>query len=334
MQAPWASGTLEKPRMSEHDQTLRGRMPAPVMAETPRRPCLTVLRGGPVGLVYTLLPGTETLIGRGGDSDIPFDEQRVSRRHALIKVDATARAVIEDLGSSNGTFVNGSRIKKPHELKDRDRIQIGYACVIQFSYQDELEYQLQHEIAGGIKDPLTKIYTSKYFQDRLETEFTYARRRNTQLGVLIFAIDHFKELSLAHGPAVGDQMLVRVAERVQPILRAGDVFARYDAERFVVLARDLEEEGSLVLAQRIRKVVQESPFDCDGASLRLTVSLGIATLADKPAKSSNLVELAERCLRLTAEASGQSGIGSAAVVAHRDNDDEAPTVLYAPRKKP
>ncbi len=319
--------------MSEFDQTVRGRGPAPVMAEMPRRPCLTVLRGGPVGLVYTLLADTETLIGRGGDADIPFDEQRVSRRHSLIKVDDKGRALIEDLGSSNGTFVNGVRVKS-QELKDRDRIQIGYTCIIQFSYQDELEYQLQHEIAGGIKDPLTKIYTSKYFQDRLDTEFIYARRRNVQLGVLMFAIDHFSELSLAHGPAIGDQILVKLSERVEPILRAGDVFARHDAERFVILARDLDTDGSVILAQRIRKVIQESPFDCDGTLLRLTASVGLATLGDSPTEAAHLVELAETSLHKAREAMGRSGIGSAGVVAYTDSEDESPTLLYAPGKKP
>lgn len=319
--------------MGEFDQTVRGRGAAPLMAETARRPCLTVLRGGPVGLVYTLLADSETLIGRGGDADIPFDEQRVSRRHALIKVDDNGRAVVEDLGSSNGTFVNGTRVKS-HELKDRDRIQIGYACIIQFSYQDELEYQLQHEIAGGIKDPLTKIYTKKYFNDRLDTEFTYARRRNVQLGVLIFAIDHLSELSLAHGPAIGDQILVKLSERVEPILRAGDVFARYDAECFIVLARDLDAEGSVVLAQRIRKVTQESPIDCDGTLLRLTASVGLATLGDNPARPADLLKLAETSLRRAQEAAGRSGIGHADVVAPAGSEDDTPTLLYAPRKKP
>ncbi|MFQ5545571.1 MAG: FHA domain-containing protein, partial [Acidiferrobacterales bacterium] len=104
--------------MSEFDKTITdaGR---PIPADTPQKPCLTVLYGGPVGLVYTLPVGSETLIGRGDEADLPLGEARVSRKHAVIKVNSDGTVVIEDQGSSNGTFVNGAKVDK-HQLEDGD----------------------------------------------------------------------------------------------------------------------------------------------------------------------------------------------------------------------
>ena len=195
--------------MSEFDQTIVD-VGKPIPADTPQKPCLTVLYGGPVGLVYTLPVGSETLIGRGDESDLPLGESRVSRKHAVIRVNQDRTVVIEDQGSSNGTFVNGTKVDK-HQLEDGDRVQIGYSCIIKFSYQDDLEYQLQHEIAGGIKDPLTGLYTKMYFDDRLASEFTHACRRKDNLGVLLFAIDHFDKVNLCHGQSAGDLVVKEVA---------------------------------------------------------------------------------------------------------------------------
>ncbi len=315
--------------MKDHDKTIRQVGAEPILADTDQKPCLTVLYGGPVGLVYTLLPGTETLIGRGYEADIPIEERRVSRKHTVIRVSPEGKVIIEDQGSSNGTFVNGDRVDK-QELKDGDRLQIGYSCIIKFSYQDDLEYQLQHEIASGIKDPLCGLYTEKYFQDRIDSEFTYARRHNQHLGVLVFAVDHFDKIRVCHGQPAGDLIVKEVARVASQVLRAGDVFARYDGERFTILARDLDDEGSVILAQRIHKIVQDHTCEFDGAPIPLTVSIGIATLADKPRKAAELIRIAEESLQKTVREAGQNGIGGAAVATYLQSSDSVPTVHYSP----
>jgi diguanylate cyclase (GGDEF)-like protein len=312
--------------MHDHDETIPEIRAAPIQAGAPQKPCLTVLYGGPVGLVYTLPPGTEILIGRGADADIPLiEERRVSRKHAIIRVSVEGNVVIEDQGSSNGTFVNGTRVTR-QELKDGDRIQIGYSCIIKFSYQDDLEYQLQHEIAGGIKDPVTRLHTKKYFHDRIDAEFSYARRRDEHLGVIIFAVDHFSKISLSHGHAAGELVIKEVARIINEILRAGDVFSRYDGERFALLARNLDDEGSVILAQRIRKIVRDHDVDFEGTRIQLSVSIGIATLADKPKKAEELIQIAEQSLQKTIDEAGENGIGGAAVATYLDNNDAAPTI--------
>jgi len=301
-------------------------------ADTPQKPCLTVLYGGPVGLVYTLPVGSETLIGRDDEADLPLGEPRVSRRHAVIRVNPDNTVVIEDQGSSNGTFVNGIKVDK-RQLEDGDRVQIGYSCVIKFSYQDDLEYQLQHEIAGGVKDPLTGLYTKMYFDDRLASEFTHACRRKDNLGVLLVAIDHFDKVNLCHGQAAGEVVVKEVAGAVNSVLRAGDVFACYDAVRLALLARDLDEKGSEILRQRIRKVVQGTQCDFDGTPISLTVSVGVATLADQPEDAGHLIKLADASLRQTILEGNQSGADGSTTKTRVSSDEAVTTVYYVPSQK-
>lgn len=318
--------------MVEFDKTLRDGKIAPVLTSAPKRPCLTVLYGGPVGLVYTLASASETLIGRADEADLPLLEERVSRKHALVKVGSDGGVVIEDQGSSNGTFVNGVRVQK-QELRDGDRIQIGYSCIIKFSYQDDLEHQLQQEIASGIKDPLTGLYTKIYFQDRVDNEFRDAQRHKENLGTLILAIDDFNKIGIHYGQAAAEQVIREIACLIIKMLRAGDVCARFDEECLAILARRVDDKASVILARRIRKVVHDHQFELDGTPVQLTVSIGIATLADKPKEAKKLIEIAEKSLRKTKNKVGHNGIGGAAVTTYLQSNDGAATLLYAPTKK-
>ena len=326
-----AVGRVVKHKMSEFDETIiEGGRPIP--DDTFQKPCLTVLYGGPVGLVYTLPVGSETLIGRGDEADLPLGEARVSRSHAVIRVNPDNTVVIEDQGSSNGTFVNGTKVDK-RQLEDGDRVQIGYSCIIKFSYQDDLEYQLQHEIAGGVKDPLTGLYTKMYFDDRLASEFTHACRRKDNLGVILFVIDHCDKINLRHGRAAGDVVVREVSRAVTSVLRAGDVFACYDAERFTLLARDLDEKGSAILRQRIREVAQGAQFDFDGTPTSLTVSVGIATLADQPENAGHFIKLADDSLRQTRRKGNQGRADGSATKTHVSSDEAVTTVCYTPSRE-
>src|SRR5947209_1495652 len=85
-------------------------------------------RGGGVAL-----PDGETVIGRDPDVRLSVDARSVSRRHARIVV-SEAGAVIEDLGSKNGTFVNGQRVTVPRTLQDKDEIRVGAAIFVVRAY--------------------------------------------------------------------------------------------------------------------------------------------------------------------------------------------------------
>src|SRR5438309_1900210 len=95
------------------------------------------------------------------------------------RVGAPERAYLVILagpGSRNGTFVNGSKVTE-HRLADGDKIQIGVATTIKFTFTDNLEEEYQRRlIEAALKDPLTGVYNRRHFDERMAAEFAAARR--------------------------------------------------------------------------------------------------------------------------------------------------------------
>ncbi len=286
-------------------------------------PYLIVISGGPVGLMYQVRTNVPMVIGRGLDADIRLEDEGVSRRHAQVMVRGSHH-VVEDLGSSNGTFVNGARIRR-HVLQDGDKVQIGSVSVLKFSYQDDFERNFQQQLFDrSIKDGLTGIYSKKYFLDRIDAEYAHARRHNTTLSLLLFDIDHFKQINDTHGHPAGDAILKEVSRIVRKRLRTADVFARYGGDEFVVLMRDVDEDGSLILAQRLRKAIKRHEFIFDNTQILVTISLGIAFLSDEMDEAVELIQAADKCLYRAKEA-GRDCVGSSEGVGE-GSDWSVPTV--------
>lgn len=289
-------------------------------------PYLIVLSGGPVGMMYKVRSKGKIVIGRGLDADIRLEDEGVSRRHAQVIASPDGDPIVEDLGSSNGTFVNGQPIEK-QALKDGDKIQIGSVSILKFSYQDRLELTFQQELFDrGIKDGLTEIYNKRYFLDRVDGEFAHARRHGSKLSLLMFDVDHFKKINDTHGHPAGDLVLKELTKLVCKMLRTSDVFARYGGEEFVVLMRDVDETGALILAQRIRTHVKRYSFVTQHTPISLTVSIGIACLLDEMESADDLVQRADEYL-YKAKKAGRNCIAGYGIKAIERGSNAATTVI-------
>ncbi|MCU0690113.1 MAG: GGDEF domain-containing protein [Polyangiaceae bacterium] len=242
------------------------------------RATLTVVSGAETGRVYTL--GQVTLIGRGPRCDVKMDDGGVSREHARISREESATTwYLEDLQSSNGTFVDGCRVRR-HLLREGDRIQLGGAVHLRFSLTDATEEKLQRTLyESSVRDALTGAYNRKHFNERLASEFSYAVRHGTPLALVLFDVDFFKRVNDKHGHLAGDQVLRKLADAVMCAIRAEDVFARYGGEEFAVIARGSDARGAVALAERIRGVAETLAVDFEGLTLRVTISVGVATLS-------------------------------------------------------
>jgi diguanylate cyclase (GGDEF)-like protein len=239
------------------------------------RNCLTVIAGVNVGQTFRLKD--QYVIGRSDKADITIPDQEISRRHARVAVEGQ-RAWIEDLGSTNGTFVNGERVTK-RELTDGDKIQVGTITVLRFSVQDQLDeqfHQLMYESAS--RDGLTGAYNKTHFLDRIQSEVSFAVRHKTPLSLVLFDIDHFKSINDTHGHLAGDFVLGKLAELVASKIRAEDVFARYGGEEFVVLSRGIDLEAGARLGERLRQVIADTPFVFEERRIPVTISVGVAAL--------------------------------------------------------
>lgn len=260
------------------------------------RATLTFLTGIEAGQVYSL-PEGGCVLGRAPDSQVIIDDQAVSRRHAQI-LPTNDGYFIEDLDSTNGTFVSGARIARK-ELHPGDRIQLGANLVLRYSLIDGTEEALQRRLyESSTRDPLTGAFNRAYLGERLMAETSHARRHDAALSLLMIDVDSFKRVNDQHGHLAGDAVLQSVAQFLLHTVRVEDIVARYGGEEFVVLLRATALEGAVRLAERLREGVAKEQVPVDDQVLSVTVSIGVAELAELPPEQGGTELLAMADARL------------------------------------
>lgn len=233
-----------------------------------------------IGRMHKLDKAQEVILGRSTECQLQIDDDGISRRHAKVGVDQGGQFRVVDLGSTNGTYVNGLRVDEA-ALKDGDKIQIGSNTVLKFSLQDQIDERYQRSIyESATRDGLTRIFNKKYFLDTLRKEFSYCLRHRVALSVLMFDVDHFKKINDNFGHQAGDYVLARIAQRVNETIRTEDIFARYGGEEFAILLRESTEEQGYICAERCRRAIDNADFVFANTPIRVTISLGIASLLD------------------------------------------------------
>jgi len=224
-------------------------------------------------------------------------EEAISRCHARLERDADNHVLVVDLDSTNGSFVNGQRVKR-HLLRDGDKIQIGDAAIFKFSYQDSAEDAARFiEYEKAIRDALTGVYGKMHFLARLADEFSDTIRRSGQLSVVLFNLDGYAQIAESFGDDTSNAVLRRLAEVASGTLREGDVFARCDEDEFAALLRDQNEETAYITAERVRQAIERASFYSDNQRIMVTISSGVATYkADNFEDPRELMNEARNCL--------------------------------------
>ena len=264
------------------------------------RAVLTVVSGPSMGRVFGLEPtGEETIIGRGKEAHARIDDAGASRAHARILSSKDGVYTIEDLGSTNGTFVDGNRIERA-PLHSGVRIHIGPNVILSFSIVDAQAERVAHQLyESAVRDPVTRAHNRRYLVERLASEFAYARRHRTHLALILFDLDHFKRVNDTHGHLVGDDVLREVSAAMQRLVRAEDVFARFGGEEFVLLVRGIEHVNVSRFAERVRQAVERLEIASEAMVVRVTISLGVASLeelASDQREADGLLRLADERL--------------------------------------
>jgi diguanylate cyclase (GGDEF)-like protein len=240
-------------------------------------PYLIQISGRETGQMYNL-SGKTVRLGRDPQCQIILDDQHVSRVHAEIICRSPKDISIRDLGSTNGVFVNGKKITE-HKLSNDDKILIGTRLYFKFCYQDAVDQNYQQNLfrAANI-DGLTQLYNKKYFVDALSKEFSFSRRNNQPLSLAMMDVDFFKRVNDTHGHIAGDMVLKNVGAYLIKNIRMENIAARYGGEEFAIILRNVGAEMALHIAERIRKSIESEKMLYQGKILRVTVSIGIATL--------------------------------------------------------
>ncbi len=150
----------------------------------------------------------------------------------------------------------------------------------------------------SLTDGLTGIRNRRYLNKALSSEFSRAHREKEPLGVLLIDIDHFKNFNDEYGHLIGDDCLRQVASTIrQQTHRDNDVVARYGGEEFCFLLPNTDREGSLHIAEQVRKSVESIYFVVDDKPVCITISIGVVSmtpLAD--AEPEGLLEMADTAL--------------------------------------
>lgn len=245
--------------------------------EAAQKPAALLVVGGDLNGTIFDLKDDEVTIGRNPDNIIPLEFNGISRYHLKVKTSSENTHTIIDAGSRNGTFINNQKIENESPLKKGDMIKLGNIALKYLPKGDpeRLTYdKLQHE---ANTDGHTGCYNKAYFNGALELEVKKSKITGLPLSLIIFDLDHFKNLNDNYGHDAGDFVLKDIAD----LIRAGgvrdqDIFARYGGEEFVILLPRTNLKHSFEIAERIRKLVETHQFIYEEKRLPVTMSVGLA----------------------------------------------------------
>lgn len=267
--------------------------------------------GKRLGTRFRLRPGATLVLGRSTEAEISLPEVlALSRRHARL-THRGEKVVLEDLSSTNGTFINGRLTVGEQPLKGGDRFQVA-SVHFKFLHEKDVEhayYEAIHQLVT--RDGLTDVYNKRKFDEELAREFSRSHRHQRPLSIIVADLDDFKRVNDSYGHLCGDFVLKEFTNRVRDRLRPEQVFARIGGDEFVILAPETTAEGALVLAEKLRDSVASAPFPYSSAEVDVTCSFGVAQLEAGMKKPHELLETADRALYVSKDG-GRNRVSPAA----------------------
>ena len=280
-------------------------MPKPERTQRDLRPALVFLSGELIAVPIPL-EREEVILGRALEADVRINDSKVSREHARINKQADpdtglTEYVLTDLGSRNGTFLNGERITGDTALQNGDKITIG-EHILRFDLLDEIDREYQRQIHRLIShDDLTGLLSSRSFFSELRREAARAKAEDRSFCVLMMDVDHFKRVNDTYGHLTGSRTLEEIGAAIITIRRSGDAAARFGGEEFAAFLLDAEIAQGLVAAERIRAVIQSQGFSVirhgkPTDTHHVTISIGVSSFPEDSTDPIELVEMADSAL--------------------------------------
>jgi two-component system cell cycle response regulator len=149
----------------------------------------------------------------------------------------------------------------------------------------------------SITDGLTKLHNHRYLQDELARAFEESQRYQRPLSLAMIDIDFFKKFNDTYGHAVGDDVLKAVAQLYRSSVRSTDLVARYGGEEFAVMMPETELDDAIAFAEKIRELVESTPMPTQIGELKVTISIGVASVPKTRVRSAKeLIVAADKAL--------------------------------------
>ncbi len=157
-----------------------------------------------------------------------------------------------------------------------------------------------------ITDDLTKLYNYRYLMQYLDADVRRCLRYKKKVSLLFIDVDGFKRINDTFGHLVGSQALSEIGQVFRGIVRETDVVGRYGGDEFVIVLPETPLNGAMIIAERIRKKVEECEFVAQNLSIRLTVSLGVANCPKHTLTAEGLIKKADAAMYRAKELSKNS----------------------------
>lgn len=148
----------------------------------------------------------------------------------------------------------------------------------------------------ALRDPLTGLYNRRAFEEFGFREIAGATRTGQPISIMIFDLDHFKEVNDQYGHAAGDAVLKAVADTLIGVLRDEDILCRWGGDEFCALLPRANQEHARSVAERMMEAMARLALADHGKQIGVDVSIGIMTDWDHSRKLASLVELADAAL--------------------------------------
>lgn len=182
--------------------------------------------------------------------------------------------------------------RKRFDQTEIEQIEALLCCLI-YPLRNALMYK--KALLSAHTDELTGLNNRLSFNQSLQHGWDLAQRYDSPFSILMLDIDHFKKINDTHGHAIGDDALVAISKAIKETIRDSDIAFRYGGEEFVVLLNKTTEPGASLLAERIRASIANLKNPVNGATIKITASLGSATLG-KGESGENLLKRADDAL--------------------------------------
>lgn len=244
--------------------------------EASEKPAALLVVGGELNGSLFDLTAEEVICGRSAKNEITLDFNGISREHFKLTASDDGYDV-QDAGSRNGTFLNNEKLDAPVSLKKGDMIKVG-AVALKFLPKGDPERLTYDKLnLEANTDGHTGCFNKTYFNNKINLEVKKSKVTGAPLSLIVFDLDHFKNLNDNYGHDAGDYVLKELAELIRNNgVRENDIFARYGGEEFVILLPKTNLKQSYEIAERLRKVVESHDFIYEANKLPVTASIGVA----------------------------------------------------------
>ncbi len=238
---------------------------------------LTCMTGGQVGR-RILLADDRITLGRSSKATIMLQDTHISRLHLAIDyLPANGGYAIQDLGSSNGTFLNEARVSEA-VLKDSDKITIGNT-MLRFSGADTFDLQFQSELDQLINiDALTGLVVKRRFDEELNRFVAVAKKQGTCLAMMMMDMDGIKQINDTYGHPFGAYAISETGRIIKSAIEQKGLASRFGGDEFMAFVPDQCAEAAGRLGEEIRRAVETHAYVKDGHTLKPTICIGVSTL--------------------------------------------------------